>query len=541
MTDFDIESTLSYAQSVIGQKLLSYLLGSKRPFENSSSWYASGLDERQEEVVSTLSQIEGSLPAEVDESSATRLYQSLLMQITGTGRSLATHLHEYTSREEFGTYGTNRLERSLAALAIDIFPAYLLPTDVDFPVIPWAPRPNIVVTSTLHRHPKTSELFQEILVHPTFRRFFTENSEHGGISTKTLYRNVGAGSGLQLSMLPELLMSPAWRHSTKSTTAITFTNEVFETLDFFIDVLEGKPRTVPARFSFTGIRLPSSQSMRVAGGLLRETREEDRRLAPDAIREKLRTVDSSDNTVEINYDGDVTLEIDFPYKVATGHVSDEEPWPSAAQWPRQVEHSILALRATLMLAVTRESHVQLIPTWQTVDDPLNAPSWGWSDPRQGAGLIPIQLTDDEFVDWQEWYQRFTAIETSKIELAVTRILRAISERREMSDVLVDSVIAWESIFGTKEGEPTFRVTTCLAKLLADSYEERLALKSRLGKIYALRSKVVHGGGILSARDFPMCQEALSVAVSAVRVLLTERAELLALSDGAERSAALLLS
>lgn len=131
-------------------------------------------------------------------------------------------------------------------------------------------------------------------------------------------------------------------------------------------------------------------------------------------------------------------------------------------------------------------------------------------------------------------------QVSKIELALSRVLRAIAERREPSDVLIDSVIAWESLFGTKEGEPTFRVTTCLAVLLEDSYKARASLRKQLSDIYALRSKIVHGSANLKESDYPKCQEALNIAIRAIRELATTRDDILALSDGAGRSAALLM-
>ncbi len=106
--------------------------------------------------------------------------------------------------------------------------------------------------------------------------------------------------------------------------------------------------------------------------------------------------------------------------------------------------------------------------------------------------------------------------------------------------IVDSVIAWENLFGTKEGEPTFRATTCLAKLLEQDGDARLELKTRLGKIYALRSKVVHGSGALKRSEYPVCYEALDVAIRAVKALVRERMEILSLPDGALRSAELLL-
>jgi len=154
--------------------------------------------------------------------------------------------------------------------------------------------------------------------------------------------------------------------------------------------------------------------------------------------------------------------------------------------------------------------------------------------------MPTELNEAEVTAWGQWYERLSSAHLDKIELALTRILRAIAERLEPSDVLIDSVIAWENLFGSKEGEPTFRVTICLAMLLERSFQARKDLKKRLSDIYALRSKVVHGGGNLKESEYPRCQEALSIAIDAVRVLITERTDILELPDGAARSTALLL-
>jgi Apea-like HEPN len=107
-------------------------------------------------------------------------------------------------------------------------------------------------------------------------------------------------------------------------------------------------------------------------------------------------------------------------------------------------------------------------------------------------------------------------------------------------VLIDSIIAWENLFGSKEGELRFRITSSLAVLLEESYQARKDLKKRLSDLYDLRSKVVHGSRNLKRSEYPQCQEALSIAIEAIRVLIRERPDLLELPDGTERSTALLL-
>jgi hypothetical protein len=80
----------------------------------------------------------------------------------------------------------------------------------------------------------------------------------------------------------------------------------------------------------------------------------------------------------------------------------------------------------------------------------------------------------------------------------------------------------------------------LARLLEHTPETRLRLRTKLAKIYSLRSKVVHGSGALKEDEYPLCHEALDIAIQAIRVLVTDREDILRLPDGARRSAALLL-
>jgi hypothetical protein len=253
--------------------------------------------------------------------------------------------------------------------------------------------------------------------------------------------------------------------------------------------------------------------------------------------------DSSGNSVTINYDGDVLLVHRFPYRVRIGKPGDDDArtWFDDPEPHNKLQRVITRLRASLMLAVERERRVQIVEAWRCFDQPL---SQGWNtwlgDPRRSTGIHPTRLTEAEVTAWGEWYRRLNTSYVDRIDVALTRILRAASERREPSDLLIDSVIAWENLFGTSEGEPTLRVTTCLALLLEQSTPSRMKLRKRLAEIYRLRSKVVHGNDNLRRDEYPMCHEALDVAVRAIRVLVTDRTDIVELPDGGARSQALLL-
>jgi hypothetical protein len=128
----------------------------------------------------------------------------------------------------------------------------------------------------------------------------------------------------------------------------------------------------------------------------------------------------------------------------------------------------------------------------------------------------------------------------KLRLATTRIMRAIGERSDPVDVLIDSVIAWENIFGSKEGEPTLRVTASLALLLEEDYQARRKLRTKLGKIYTLRSDAVHGTAMPTVDEYALCNEALDIAIQALRAILTQRSDLLDERTSTERSLRMIL-
>jgi hypothetical protein len=449
-------------------------------------------------------------------------------------------MHEHTSGIEEMPPGEDELERALLGLVVDAFPALLLPPDR----IPMPPDEDISfrLLSLLHNHPQAAAFSEAALSDPILQRVFAEGNENTG-RTAMIYRNTGTGSGVQLSMLPDTLVRAAWRRLRDGDPSPgALADEVIKELRLTRDLLAGKRRTILAKLAFAGILLPSDSRLELRDGVVRPVTEADRRIVPDSLKGQLSGTDASGKSTTINYDGDVILEYKFPYKVRGKRFSQSHPpRPEDMSPPPGLDRTATWLRFSLMLAVEREPRAQLVPTWRYFDEPLSQGSaLSWNDPRQGTGIMPTQLSDAEVTAWGEWYERLSSTNVGKIELALSRLLRAIAERREPSDVLIDSIIAWENLFGSKEGELRFRITSSLAVLLEGSYQARKDLKKKLADLYDLRSKVVHGSSNLKRSEYPKCQEALSIAIEAIRVLIRERPDILELPDGTERSTALLL-
>lgn len=404
---------------------------------------------------------------------------------------------------------------------------------------------NIDATALIFRHPQQKIFEEAALIDRELGSIFAIANESIG-PVAWVWRNTGAGGTIQLSMLPNVILDAAWRHIKFSEpTAESLVAESVSQYRIIRRLLARKSQTITASFAFTGVLLPDGvEQVELLDGTLETVTASDRDMAPAGLKQQVTGTDAAGNTVVANYEGDVVLRLSMPLKIkvtqlpASGEV---EAWPDDMHLPESLDRSVERLRLSVLLAVRRETPAQLLPTWRYFDDPFgHGHVSGWSDPRSAVGFMPTRLTKDEVNSWSHWYQALSHPRTDRINVAITRILKAVAERREPTDVLIDAVIGWENIFGTSEGEPTLRVTSSLAILLEDEVAKRKTLRSRLSKIYGLRSAVVHGNRSLKVAEFSLCQEALDVALSAIRVLTSERTDILDLPDGAARSEHLIL-
>jgi hypothetical protein len=143
--------------------------------------------------------------------------------------------------------------------------------------------------------------------------------------------------------------------------------------------------------------------------------------------------------------------------------------------------------------------------------------------------------------WGAWLGAVGTDTLSHVNLAATRTLRAFTERRNQDDMLIDAVIAWESLFGAKT-ESTLRVSGALACLLYPPGQDRADAQKRYSGIYNSRSEIVHASP--TKRTTPLviaenAREAAQVAIRALRVMLRDRQDLIPL-ESASRGLRLLL-
>jgi len=536
-------SAIRWLQEAIGDAAVHYLLGCELADLEEVASGAREPSEKQAEVIKHFSNFRQALPSELAESANTHAPRWWLTQVGQEGKSAARSIHEYVAGVDTVPPVEDELERSICELAFDSYAAYSFSPDPDLPEFPFMERPSIRAISLLISHPHAKAFTQSALDDEVLGKAFAAANEHTG-HMASIYRNTGSGGSVQLMMLPEMLLTRAWSHLEEGSRSQTaFAAAAINGLREARQLFAGRTVNAKVLTAFTGILLPPGKELKLRDGVVRAVTEVDRKFVPEQIKGKLTTSDAEGNSTVINYDGDVVLETEFRFRIRPMPSEEGIPrgWPEDMRPPASLDTTSTRLRFSLLLAVQRESRVQLVQTWRSFDEPLSVGrGMSYFDARQAIGLMPTQLTDAELAEWGEWHKRLSVPHVSKIDVALTRILRALAERREPSDVLIDSVIAWENIFGSREGEPTLRVTASLAKLLEKAPAARKALKTKLGDIYRLRSDVVHGNAPLDIKQYPLCQEALDIAINAVRVLATERTDILELADGSARSNRLIL-
>ncbi|MBM7806194.1 hypothetical protein JOD57_002031 [Geodermatophilus bullaregiensis] len=427
---------------------------------------------------------------------------------------------------------------ALIEMTIDSFPLLLAPADAFWPT------PRL----SLYHHPQQLELQTAIQADATLARLFPEDDQ--GIGRRGFfYSSLGRGGGVQDVMFGEMIIASAWGAlgmTTEEPSLHSLTALVRHNLKVLRQGIKGQQPAIPARMVFTGFTTRDGQSITTPWGALRPVRDWERSHAPASLEGDVVGTQHDGTEVKVSYAGEMTLDTDLPYTILPTKSPDWDneppPWPNikgADVFRRRLEGVQLAV----LLATDRPigSWITAKLAWTWIGDPYgHGPSMSWSDPRSLPGFMPHELTSDECAEVARWAELVESSWTPRIDIAVRRILSAANSRTDMADRLVDSVIVWENLFGTSQGEPRLRISAAMAWLLRSEPTEREELRLKLKALYDDRSKIVHGGKPDEKLLGEQANAALQYAREALRTLFSERPDVLTLADGAARSLRLLM-
>lgn len=308
------------------------------------------------------------------------------------------------------------------------------------------------------------------------------------------------------------------------------------------DLVQGKQVSLPVLVGLGNIKLPEGAVVETQAGCLSEYLKIYERWSPWRLR-GTRTVHNSDRgRHEFIRAGNIVLRVDERVRVRMADKGAETgtPWTM-----NSVDTSaIVAAESTVFLAATlgidNDPPVAVYPTWSIRFSPLMADFAIGRDAIEKRAIAPLlALTDEETAAWGRWISKISSIGLKGVEVAARRIQLAIAERDSPLDRFVDSIIAWENIFGGGS-EMTLRISASLALLLGKDSGDRRRIYDEARKLYTLRGKVVHGADTVKDKDLPAsAATGLRAAIDAMRKLYEELPDMVPLT-GEKRSLAMIL-
>lgn len=526
----------------LGLPFLSYVLDATADSVSHRLATGSHLCEAQEAVLAELVAFLGKAPRE--DPFSLRVSLSLLgKHLPDVGASFATSSRLLAGGTVELPVHVQPLEASLVGMVRDVHPLFLLPrANTPFPSA------AAELGAALFQHPEQPRFQSAVLADedlaPLFPTTAASTGPHGMV-----YRSTGHGGGVQLWGFANLIIENAWHRATwrcAEPSPAVLAEEVVRLVALVRDAVRDKNVTVPSFVGIAGIRLPPGTRLAVPWGIVRELAPADLRRVPPGLLGRLTIAGDDKTRTEFEHSGDVVMEFDAPFALQIADSDlDETPaaWPIHPTTGELADQYLETLRLALALSWDGVGHASALGTWQQVLDPLShGPAISWRDPRQRPYFRRVLLTDAQTAEWLRWIELIHEKRPKSIDIAVRRLLMAMNDRTDPSDALVDSVIAWENLFGSGQGESTLRVSTAMAWLLGKTAADRREIRAQASALYGLRSKVVHGAKILSpSESSSRSEEALGLTIRALRALFSGRPELLVeCRDSSERSMRLIV-
>lgn len=451
---------------------------------------------------------------------------------TTTGMTLANSIRVESGGQIFEPESGSGLIQYLQKIAASVFPILLIPVTDDLPTKPAS------LTDPILSYPESRFAAAAILSDPDLSRLCPRVA--GGDE---------ADPGLEVFLshsVIENVITYAFNKLILSLRELPSIEDLCTAIPDSVatarDLLQGKQVVLPALVGLGNIKLPEGSVIETQVGRLSEYLKVYDRWSPWQLRGR-RTIHNSDRGQhEFIRAGNIVMQVDarVRVKVADNGAETGIPWtmhPVDASATIAGESTVL-LAATL--GIKNDPPVAIYPTWSIRFSPLMEDFATGRDTAERRTIAPlVALSHEEVAAWGNWISRISDVGLNGVEVAARRIQLAIAERDSPLDRFVDSIIAWENIFGGGS-EMTLRISASLALLLGKDIGHRQQIYDEARKLYMLRGKVVHGADTMKSKDMPASAAAgLRVAIDAMRKLYEELPDIVPLT-GEKRSLAMLL-
>lgn len=392
----------------------------------------------------------------------------------------------------------------------------------------------------LIQHPKAAETAEFFMQDPSLGKLFPPDVDGGQEDLQPLMAsaewvvNVGTSGTRHLMGVLSGLIYDARLRVALTGRHLTF-ERLSESLERSLEALrslaDGKEVQVPVLVAYSGISLIDGQPINFTDGVLRGIRPAERGIL-------LNNSGAAGAVYETSYAARI-LDV---RKGEPGSVDWAKPFN---KYRARIEESLRSFeyaldKVRLAVLLCSEEGTLLAPKEESrlIIDPANM---GGSSYWSASEHTPAnnQLPSAKHAEVVSTYDVIRKKHPESLNIAMKRLLSAASSRWDSNDALIDALIAWENMFGTRT-ETTFRVTASLAKVLEETAEKRLELQKELNKLYGVRSSMVHGAKEPDPDTAAKNRErVIRVAIDGLRALYRERPELLSMPPE-ERSKTVLL-
>ncbi len=453
-----------------------------------------------------------------------------LPQIIQDDKHIFNLWHEKLGGEKIELNCDDPLVKSASKIALEIFPLFLikLPSSSHFFISAFSH-----FSLLIYKLSERQVLIDAIKHDVSMSKLFTEVGENDMDTHCQYMASSGRGGSLQLAVFPDTLVANAFelmklRGEISQQSLLLAVNE---TVQMLRDIGEGNQVEVPAFVGFHNVGFNDFSELDIESGKLRAYNDEILSLLPN---EAWPSTLSGENKIL-----GLLLECKYPYKVKLGKQEGHGRWPPELEKARsQLDKAKENLSFTLALAIDRSPPIGITQAWTLVFDPIGqgtGMSWSY---RARSPMPHYLLNQNEMAAVIYWSKLVNESNDEKIRLAIRRILSSINERMNPIDGFIDSIIAWENLFGGN-AELSYRISVSIAKLLAENQEDRLELQNKAVKYYTERSKIVHGVKEVSHEVATQKRdECLKIALDVMKKLYEEHHDLLTDADRSKKLALL---
>jgi hypothetical protein len=451
-----------------------------------------------------------------------------LPQIVQNDRHIFNIWREQLGGKNFSPTSIDPLVAIASRLALEIYPLFLikLPSSSHLFINTFSYLSLIFCMFNEHKL-----LFKEIMKDPSISKIFSQVGENE-IDTQGQYMaSSGRGGSIQLAVFPSTLIANAYElmRLRGLVSQEKLVEAVEEVVNMIRQVAEGNLIKVPVFVGFHNVGLDDIDLLEIEWGKIRAYSEEFMELIPQEARPSMLGG-------EKKYLGFI-FEAEYPYKV------DFDPTQGNAMWPPELELARTNLdmlqenvSLTFALSIERDPPIGITPAWTLIVDPLSqGTNISWSH-RPHSPMPHYLLCSGQQESLKHWASVIKGSGDGKIRIAIRRILSSINGRMNPIDGFVDSVIAWENLFGG-DAELSYRISISISKLLEESKQRRLELQKKIVNYYNDRSKIVHGvKDITHDEAVRKRNECLSIALAAIKKLYEEHQDLLSDPDRSKKLA-----